>query len=84
MNNKLDKFLYKVISRKLLVFLTSTVFFCLGMMTSEQWLVISTGYITLQSVTDTIVRVKGSFESSQLTKQAKSLIEEVKNLTDDK
>lgn len=79
---KIDKFLSKAISRKLLVFFLSTIFFSLGMIAPDQWLTVAISYIGLQTVTDTIVRIKGSFTSDQMDK-AKSLINEVKALKGD-
>lgn len=83
MNSKLDKFLYKIISRKLLVFVFSTVFFVLGMMSAEQWLIISTAYLGLQSFSDTIVKIKGGFETTQITQKAQELVKTVKTLKGD-
>jgi hypothetical protein len=79
---KLDKFLSKSISRKLLVFCLSTIFFALGLLAPDQWLTIAVSYIGLQTVTDTIVRIKGSFTSDQVD-SAKSLLKEVKSLKED-
>lgn len=79
---KIDKFLSKAISRKLLVFCLATVFFSLGLLAPDQWLTIAVSYIGLQTVTDTIVRIKGSFTSDQVN-SAKSLLNEVKELKED-
>lgn len=79
-SNKLDKFLYKIISRKLLVFVTSTVFFSLGMMGADQYLIICTAYIGLQTFSDTVTRVKGSFESTQMVQKSKKILEELNQI----
>ena len=80
MKNVLDKFLYKLVSRKLLVFLSSTTFFSLGMMSAEQWLVITTAYIGLQSFSDTITRIKGGFETTQLTEKMNEITKMIKTI----
>jgi len=78
----LDKFLGKAISRKLLVFILSTMFFSLGMIAPDQWLYVAISYIGLQTVTDTVVRLKGSFNSEQVG-QAKSIIQQIKGAKDE-
>lgn len=84
MKNVLDKFLYKVVSRKLLVFITSTVFLALGTIGADQWLTLAVAYTGVQAITDTIVRIKGSFESQQMVQKAKTIMNELKELKGEK
>lgn len=56
----LDVYLEKVISRKLLVWLTSTGFLIGGMITSEQWVAIALGYVGIQGFTDLATRWKAA------------------------
>ena len=48
----LDNLLGKVISRKFTVFSLSTVFLYLGIITGDQWVAISLGYIGIQGIAD--------------------------------
>jgi len=50
--NSLDKKLGKFSSRKLLVFMLSTLFFCIGMISAEYWVVIAVGYTAIQGMAD--------------------------------
>lgn len=77
-NNKLDKFLYKIISRKLMVFLLGTVFFSLGMVAAEQWLILATAYVSLQTFSDTIFKIKGGFQSDELNRKIENVKQAVK------
>ena len=54
-----DKLLEKVISRKLLVWLSACGLMGFGMLESADWVMISALYIGGQSVIDAIVRLKG-------------------------
>ena len=54
----LDVYLEKVISRKLLVWLTSTGFLIGGMITSEQWVAIALGYVGIQGFADLATKWK--------------------------
>jgi len=52
MKNNLDKILEKIISRKLMVFLVACFGLFLGKLTSSDWVIIATAYITVQGVMD--------------------------------
>lgn len=54
----LDKFLEKVISRKLLVWLTATGLLAFSDLTSSDWVIISTIYIGGQTLVDVIGKLK--------------------------
>lgn len=54
----LDVYLEKVISRKLLVWLTSTGFLISDMITSEQWVAIALGYVGIQGFADLATKWK--------------------------
>jgi len=54
----LDKFLEKVISRKLLVWLTATGLLAFSDLTSADWVLISAIYIGGQSVVDIVAKLK--------------------------
>ena len=58
MKARLDKFLNKVISRKLSVFIVSCFGLFTGTIESGDWVIISTGYIMIQGVTDIVERIK--------------------------
>ena len=55
-----DKGLEKVLSRKLLVWLTATGLAAAGTVDSADWVVISALYLGGQSVIDAIVKLKGA------------------------
>jgi hypothetical protein len=52
--NNLDKILNKVISRKLMVFLIACCGLFAGDLTSEDWVVIATAYVSIQGFTDIV------------------------------
>ena len=52
MHEKLDKWLGKWASRKLIVWGTSTVFLAVGSVTSSDWVAVSLAYIGLQGAAD--------------------------------
>ena len=52
MSGKIDKWLGKWASRKLLVWSTSTLLLPLGMLTGDQWVAVSLTYIGLQGAAD--------------------------------
>ena len=58
MKNTLDKILEKVVSRKLAVFIIACIGLFLGNLTSEDWVIIATIYISVQGVTDMIIKLK--------------------------
>lgn len=58
MKNKLDKILNKFASRKLIVFIASCFGLFSGTIESGDWVIISTGYIMIQGVTDIVQRIK--------------------------
>jgi hypothetical protein len=56
--NNLDKILEKIISRKLIVFLVACFGLFLGNITSTDWVIISTAYVSIQGFTDIILKIK--------------------------
>jgi hypothetical protein len=54
----LDKIINKIISRKLMVFLIACVGLFTKDLTSEDWVIIATIYISVQGVTDMIIKLK--------------------------
>lgn len=56
----LDRFLEKVISRKLLVWLTATALLAFSDLTSSDWVLISAIYIGGQSVVDIVSKLKSN------------------------
>jgi len=54
----LDKILEKVISRKLSVFIIACVGLFLGNLTSTDWVIIATAYVSIQGFTDIILKIK--------------------------
>jgi len=56
----LDKFLEKVISRKLLVWLTATGLLAFSDLTSSDWVLISAIYIGGQSVVDIVSKLRSN------------------------
>lgn len=56
----LDKFLDKIISRKLLVWLTATGLLAFSDLTSSDWVIISTIYIGGQTVVDVVGKLKAN------------------------
>ena len=57
---KLDKFLMKYSSRKLMVFLIATVLTIIGQVTSSDWVTISAIYIGGQTIIDAVAKLKQS------------------------
>tara|TARA_R110000824_G_scaffold35153_2_gene110552 strand:+ start:860 stop:1072 length:213 start_codon:yes stop_codon:yes gene_type:complete len=53
---KLDKFLSKFISRKLLVWAFSTGFLYSGLLSSDEWVAISLAYIGIEGIADIAIR----------------------------
>jgi len=56
----LDKTLEKVVSRKLLVWVTATGLAASGFLTSTDWVTISALYLGGQAVIDAVVKLKGT------------------------
>ena len=54
---KIDLFLSKWVSRKLTVFAVASVGLFGGVITSTDWVIIGTAYISLQGVTDIVERL---------------------------
>jgi len=52
MSKLLDRYLEKLISRKLLVWLVSTGFLVSGYITADQWVAIALGYVGIQGFAD--------------------------------
>ena len=52
MKQALDKGLNKIISRKLLSWVTASTFLCLGFINNEQWTAITIGYVGIQGFAD--------------------------------
>ena len=52
-----DKYMKKWISRKLLVFIIATIGMFFGLITSTDWVIISTAYITIQGASDVVVKL---------------------------
>ena len=52
----IDQGISKLISRKLLVFLLSTAFFCLGMVPVDTWAMIAVAYTGVQGFADIVDR----------------------------
>ena len=55
---KIDKFLHKFVSRKLIVFIVACFGLFSGNISGEEWIIISTAYISLQGVTDIVEKLK--------------------------
>jgi hypothetical protein len=56
--SNLDKILNKFISRKLMVFIIACGGLFAGDLTSQDWVIISTAYISVQGFTDIVARLK--------------------------
>jgi len=59
MNHFLDKGLKKIVSRKLLAWITATILLMFADLTSADWVIITTVYIGTQGVVDTVAKLKG-------------------------
>lgn len=60
MRARLDVFLNRFVSKKLMVFLIGTLFLFLGKLDGEQWINLSTVYIGSQAVIDTVIKLRGN------------------------
>ena len=56
--NNLDKILNKIISRKLMVFLIACAGLFVGDLTSQDWVIIATAYVSIQGFTDIVTKLK--------------------------
>jgi len=54
----LDRLLNKWVSRKLLVFILATIGLFLTHITSTDWVIIATAYISIQGFTDIVAKLK--------------------------
>jgi hypothetical protein len=54
---KIDLFLNKWVSRKLTVFVVASVGLFSGVITSTDWVIIATSYITIEGVTNIVERL---------------------------
>ena len=54
---KIDLFLSKWISRKLMAFVIASVALFSGSIESNDWVIVATAYISLQGVTDIVERI---------------------------
>jgi len=54
----LDRILSKFISRKLMVFIIACCGLFLGNLTSQDWVVIATAYVSIQGFTDIVAKLK--------------------------
>ena len=55
---KVDLFLKKWVSRKLMVFAIASVALFTGSIESNDWVIVATAYISLQGVTDIVQRLQ--------------------------
>ena len=56
----LDKWLAKLVSRKLLVWATSTGFLVADLITSEQWVAVALAYVGVEGFADIAIRWKSA------------------------
>lgn len=57
---KIDMFLSKWVSRKLTVFAVASIGLFSGVITSTDWVIIATAYITIEGVTSIVERLMNS------------------------
>jgi hypothetical protein len=57
---KIDFFLNKWLSRKLTVFVIASIGLFFGVITSTDWVIVSTSYITIEGVTNIVERLMKS------------------------
>ena len=55
---QIDKILEKLVSRKLMVFIVACVGLFVGNITSTDWVIIATAYVSIQGFTDIILKIK--------------------------
>lgn len=58
MRAKIDQFLSKWLSRKLMVFITSAIALFLGKVDGDSWVIIATAYIGTEGVIDAVTRLR--------------------------
>jgi hypothetical protein len=58
MKARLDAILNKWVSRKLMVFVTASIGLFSGVLTSSDWVIISTAYVSLQGFVDIVAKLK--------------------------
>ena len=56
--SNLDKILEKIISRKLMVFIIACGGLFAGNLTSQDWVIIATAYVSIQGFTDIVAKLK--------------------------
>ena len=55
---QIDRILSKFISRKLMVFIIACCGLFLGNLTSQDWVIIATAYVSIQGFTDIVTKLK--------------------------
>ena len=65
MGHLADKYLNKFISRKLLVWLTSTGFLISDLITNEQWIAVALAYVGVEGFADIAIRWKAAKEENK-------------------
>lgn len=60
MKAKIDEFLGKWLSRKLMVFVVACIGLFSGVLTSNDWVIISTAYVSLQGFVDIVAKLKSN------------------------
>ena len=58
MKQKLDAFLNKYLSRKLMVFFIASFGLFSGTLTSSDWVIIATAYVSIQGFVDIVTKLK--------------------------
>ena len=58
MKNLADTIVNKLISRKLMVFITSIIALFMDKINGDNWIIISTAYIGTEAIIDAVVRLK--------------------------
>lgn len=56
---KIDLYLNKWVSRKLMVFVVACMGLFLGYLNSTDWVIIATAYVSIQGFTDIVKKLKG-------------------------
>jgi len=59
MSRVIDRGIEKILSRKLLVWITATALAYNNLITSEDWVIISALYLGGQAIIDAVVKIKG-------------------------
>lgn len=58
MKQKIDKYLSKYLSRKLMVFIIASFGLFSGTLTSSDWVIIATAYVSIQGFVDIVTKLK--------------------------